>query len=185
MTASVKTEFYADHIVYKLQKTTSFILKIMWWTGVLLFGIVFIGLIFRADKMNETLHGWENYLSNRFSYQDSALILSSPFWLWLSLSLLPFTVEMVRKFLLYPKSTFTQQETKTVQLKEKIIHRHSKVSNSASYYLGVNHPTCSKLIMVEIDRDNYDKLEKGEPVDVKYHPTEMNSLYLKIRQPIA
>jgi hypothetical protein len=182
MTTSPKTEFYADHVVYKLEKVTSLLLKLMWWMGVFIFGIVFIGLVFRANKMNETLHDLENYLTNRFPYQDLVLVLSLPFWLWIFISIFPTIVKWSRQFLLYPKSSITQRDTAVIQLKEKAIHRHSKPSYSASYYLGVHHPTSSKLIRVEIDRDSYDTLEKGDRVDVKYHPTEMNILCLKIRQ---
>ena len=180
MNSTGKNEFYADHLVYELEKVTTSLLKWLWRMGVALFGVVFIALIFQANKMNEYLPDLENNLTTRFSYQEMTLIFSLPFWLWMFLSIFPTLVKWSRRFGLYPKNSVTQQDTVLIQEKEKVIHRHTKRSNSASYYVGVNHPITSQLIKVEIDRESYDALEKGDKVGVKYHPTETNILYLSV-----
>lgn len=170
----MKNEFYADLMANDLQKIVFSIRKILRWVLICIFLIVFLGLFFQSDKMNDYLHTLENTLTSNFSFQETTLVLVLPVILLLGMSSLVFLVKMIRKFWLFPKSAFTDMVIATVQSKERVHHRR----DTNSYYVTVHHPYTQKTITFEIDRNNYEKLNQGDKVHIHGHPAETNIFYM-------
>ena len=181
MASYAKDEFYGDLLDYKMDRMGKRIRIAVFYSLIPIFLVVFLSLWFSPDQTNKLLNSFSS-----FSETDSQA--TNPYqWLaliGLMLILIPFiptVLHALRKYWLYPKSSFTLQSFLPVKAKELIVHPRTRNSNGnpKSHFIIVQHPYSGKLIPVDTEEAWFEKLKVGDRIHVFYHPLQGNILYLK------
>ncbi len=178
-----KTEFYADRAVDQIGNVIKIIYKIIWWIWPTVFWICFFSLWFLPKDMMKVLQDMGSRLLAILPVPDTVLYTFAllPFWLWLVGELLSSVVKIVRKYMLYPKSDFTETAMVTVEKKELIVHHSSKSGTSHSYLIWIKHPVSQSLMKVDVEQaGTFEKIKEGNPVAVKHLLTPTNIVYLTV-----
>ena len=182
MTASPKTEFYADRTVDQMEDFIKIIYKVIWWIWPTVFWIYFFGLWFLPKDIQKVAGDIGSRLLTKIPLSDTILysIAFLPFWLWMVGLLLSRALKIVRKYFLYPKADFTETALVSVEKKELIVHR-SGSNGSYSYLLWIKHPVSQTLIKVDVESaDAFEKIKEGEQVQIKHLLTPTNIIYLTV-----
>ncbi len=182
MTASPKTEFYADHAVDLIENFIKIIYKFIWWIWPTVFWIYFFGLWFLPKNMQKVAGDIGSRLLAKIPLSDTVLysIAFLPFWLWMVGLLLSRTVKIVRNYFLYPKSDFTETALVPIEKKERIVYRSGR-NGSYSYLLWIKHPVSQTLMKVDVESaDAFAKIIEGEQVQIKHLLTPTNIIYLRV-----
>ncbi|NBB20157.1 hypothetical protein GVN20_12405 [Runella sp. CRIBMP] len=178
-----KTEFYADRAVDQIGNVIKIIYKIIWWIWPTVFWICFFSLWFVPKDMMKVLQDMGSRLLAILPVPDTVLYTFAllPFWLWLVGELLSSVVKIVRKYMLYPKSDFTETAMVTVEKKELIVHHSSKSGTSRSYLIWIKRPVSQSLMKVNVEQaGTFEKIKEGNPVAVKHLLTPTNIVYLTV-----
>lgn len=174
-------EFYGDLVGYRLERARKWMSSTIFYILAALFLIVFIPLWIKPEETNELLTRLmapslnHHFPENRYQW----LVLAG--LLFIIMPFIPTVLHVVRKYVLYPKSSLTQQTFLAVHSKKLIIHPRTKNANShpKSHLIFVQHPSSSKLIPVDTEATWFGELKEGDRVRAFYHPAEGNILYLK------
>ncbi|WP_428655198.1 hypothetical protein [Runella sp.] len=183
MTTTVKTEFYADLVVNKIEKLIKLIYKIIWWIWPTVFWLCFFSLWFLPKNLLKIVQDIGERLLSSIPVSEKWLYLLAllPFWLWIVAGMLVEGLKAVRKYILYPKAEFTETAMVPVEKKERIENRQSRRSGSYFYFLSIKHPITNDLIHVEIAAaETFNKANEGDRVKIKHLLTPTNIIYLTI-----
>ncbi|MHA4741207.1 hypothetical protein [Dyadobacter sp. MSC1_007] len=174
-------EFYADLVVYRLEKLAKAINTALFYLFAFAFIVVFVGLIWRQELMNGYLNRFENEVGPWLHLEEPFRLLVGVLLFWTLLPFIPTVIHVIRKQWLYPKASLSQQAFAVVQSKELVIHPRWRNSNGhpKSFYVKVLHPTSGNLIPVDVEENWYQQLTPGDRVHAYYHPGGGNILYLK------
>lgn len=174
-------EFYADLLVYRLEKLAKAINSVLFYLSAFAFIVVFVGLIWRQELMNEYLNRFEKEVGPLLHLEEPFRLLVGGLLFWTLLPFIPTVIHVIRKKWLYPKTSLSQQTFVVVQSKELVIHPRWRNSNGnpKSFYIKVLHPTSANLIPVDVEEDWYQQLIPGDRVHAYYHPSGRDILYLK------
>ena len=178
MSTSNQTTYYGDYLTFNLEKRARQINRVLFYFGAILFFVAFFGLIFQVKETNELIDSFQNYIVAHVPYDEPLRFLILPLFLWLLLPWIPQILGLVRRYILYPRKSLTQQTTVPVQSKELIVYPRSFRSGARprSHFIRVLHPSSGKLINFDVDERLYNELNPGTLVRVKYHPVEENVL---------
>lgn len=180
---AAKTEFYADLVVNQIDKFFKTLYGIIWWIWLMGFLVGFVSIWFLPQNSLKTIEETVLGLLAQIPIpiEIAAVLALMPFWFSIVGEMLSWAVKMVRKYVLYPKTNFTETTTGLVLKKERIVHRRSKARGSFSYYFIVKHPISNDLIRVEVDTaDTFEKIKESDMVRLKHLPTATNILYMCI-----
>lgn len=183
MTASPKTEFYADRTINQMEDFVKITYKVIWWIWPTAFWICFFCLWFLPKDMQKIAGDMGSSLLTKIPIPENVLysIALLPFWLWFAVFLLSRAVKIVRRFLLYPKVNFSETSAVVVEKKELITHRSGKTNGSYSYLIWVKHPVSQDIIKVDVeDRNTFEQFREGDRVPIKHLLTPTNIIYLTL-----
>ena len=183
MTATSKTEFYADRAVDKIEKLLKIIYKVIWWIWPTVFWICFFCLWFLPKDMQKLGGDIGDRLLAKIPIpvQFLYVLAALPFWLWMVGGILAQTVKLVRKYFLYPLADFSETAMVMITKKERIVHHSGKNGGSYSYFLWIIHPVSQASIKVEVENaETFEKINEGDRVRIRHLLTPTNIVYLTI-----
>jgi hypothetical protein len=181
MNGYTKNEFYGDLIIYKIEKWRKLASSWLFYILALLFVVVFIGLSLQPEKTSALLNGFANYAETEEQQMGSFKLLAAVGLVIILIPFLPTMLHVVRKYWLYPKKSLTLQAFCAVNSKELILHPKTRNSSvqPKTHYLKVQHPRSGRLVPVDVDGEWFNETNQGEQVNVHYHQSEDNILYLR------
>ncbi|MDR6806085.1 hypothetical protein J2Y45_003277 [Dyadobacter sp. BE34] len=174
-------EFYADRLSHRLALAKKWLDRILFFTVAAVFVTVWLGLVLKKEDAGA--------LMDRFSGTFAKWIFEEPYSQERMLGIFglvflanagPSIVFFVRKNWVFPKASMTLRGYATVHSKEvvKLPRSRGATKTPKAFYVYVSHPVTGNVIPVEISEGWYTNLEVGNRVNVHYHPSSDNVVYL-------
>ncbi|PSL30121.1 hypothetical protein [Dyadobacter jiangsuensis] len=174
-------EFYADRLSHRLVQAKKWWDRVIFFTIVVVFVTVWLGLVFRKEETGAFMDQFSERFARWIFEQDhSQQRMFGIFGLVFLANVAPSLVFFVRKNWIFPKASMSLRGYAAIQSKEVIKLPRSRGATKIpkAFYVYVSHPVTGNVIPVEISEGWYTNLEAGNRVNVHYHPSSDNVVYL-------
>ena len=169
-----KNEFYGDRVVYRLQKVTQVVSKILYFGGSLFPLILVLSRMFRFTPLMDLDDPDKTGLSNLGFF----ILLFSPWPISIFIRKLPEIISKLRRSWLYPRDSFTLRGA------GKVTDRETKKGRNDSrlHFLTISHPHDPAGVEVQVDEQTYLQVRTGDTLNISYHPLKSGMLYVNVEK---